>query len=128
VNYLLDTHIALWALIDDAQLGAKAKDIISLDENRIFYSVASMWEIAIKKALKPERIPVSGVEFMHFCEDAGYESLPIRERHIIALESLEMIHSDPFDRILVSQAKAEGCTLLTHDAILAEYGESVMVI
>jgi PIN domain nuclease of toxin-antitoxin system len=68
-----------------------------------------MWIYATgeKCGLRPERIPVSGIEFLHFCEQAGYEMLPIRERHVIALESLPTAHADPFDRILISQARAE---------------------
>jgi hypothetical protein len=78
--------------------------------------------------MKPDRIPLSGIEFLHFCEEAGYESLPIRERHVIALESLPPIHADPFDRILVAQTGAESMVLLTHDGALAEYGEDVRVV
>jgi PIN domain nuclease of toxin-antitoxin system len=128
VNILLDTHIVLWALSDDLKLSAFARDLILDDNNRIFTSVASMWEVAIKKALRTERIPVSGIEFLHFCEQAGYEMLPIRERHIIALESLPPVHADPFDRILISQARAEALLLLTHDAKLAAYGDEVRLI
>jgi PIN domain nuclease of toxin-antitoxin system len=128
VNILLDTHIVLWALSDDLKLSAFARDLILDDNNRIFTSVASMWEVAIKKALRTERIPVSGIEFLHFCEQAGYEMLPIRERHIIALESLPPVHADPFDRILISQARAEALLLLTQDAKLAAYGDEVRLI
>ena len=128
MNILLDTHIVLWALSDDLKLSAFARDLILDDNNRIFTSVASMWEVAIKKALRPERISVSGIEFLHFCEQAGYEMLPIRERHIIALESLPPVHADPFDRILISQARAEALLLLTQDAKLAAYGDEVRLI
>jgi len=128
MNILLDTHIALWSLVDDARLDKKARTMIERRDNRIFWSVASMWEVAIKHSLKPDRIPLSGVEFMHYCEQAGYECLPIRERHVMALETLPQIHADPFDRILVSQARAEAVVLLTHDTILSGYGELVVVV
>lgn len=107
---------------------ADARGLILDPDNRIFASVASMWEIAIKKANQPDHIPVSGIEFLHFCEQAGYENLPIRERHVIALESLPPIHADPFDRMLVSQARAEAMLLLTHEALLGEYGAEVRVV
>jgi PIN domain nuclease of toxin-antitoxin system len=89
-----------------------------------------MWIYATgeKCGLRPERIPVSGIEFLHFCEQAGYEMLPIRERHVIALESLPPVHADPFDRILISQARAEALLLLTHDAKLAAYGDEVRLV
>ncbi|OHD25298.1 MAG: twitching motility protein PilT [Spirochaetes bacterium GWB1_59_5] len=128
MNILLDTHIALWSLVDDSRLDKKARTMIEREDNRIFWSVASMWEVAIKHSLKPDRIPLSGAEFLHYCEQAGYECLPIRERHVMALESLPLIHADPFDRILVSQALAEAMVLLTHDTILSGYGEPVVVV
>jgi PIN domain nuclease of toxin-antitoxin system len=128
LNILLDTHIALWALSDDQKLSAAARALILDENNRIFTSVASMWEIAIKRAFKPDRIPVSGIEFLHFCEQAGYESLPIRERHVIALESLPPVHTDPFDRILVAQARAEALLFLTHNVTLSAYGAEVRVV
>ena len=128
MNLLLDTHMALWALIDDPMLPEEARRLILDGSSRVFYSIASMWEVAIKRALKPERIPLSGVEFLHYCEKASYEGVPIRDRHVVALESLPSIHGDPFDRILIAQAKAEGFTFLTHDQTLGAYGDSVKVV
>jgi PIN domain nuclease of toxin-antitoxin system len=128
LNILLDTHIALWALSDDQKLSPTARTLILDANNRIFTSVASMWEVAIKKALKPHLIPVSGIEFLHFCEHAGYESVPVRDRHVIVLESLPPVHADPFDRILIAQAKAEGMLFLTHDTTLAAYGAEVRIV
>ena len=87
-----------------------------------------MWEVAIKKASKPDKVPLSGAEFLHFCEQAAYENLPIRDRHVLALESLPKLHADPFDRILVAQAISEGLTLLSRDEKLGAYGESVRVV
>lgn len=87
-----------------------------------------MWEVAIKHAIKSDRMPISGSEFLHFCEQAEYECLSIHERHLIALESLEPIHGDPFDRILVSQARSEGFLFLTHDKTLASYGDWVLAV
>lgn len=128
MNILLDTHMALWSLTDDKRLPPVARDLIRKEGNRIFWSVASMWEVAIKRSIKPEKMPVSGIEYMHYCEQAGYECLSVRDRHVIALESLPSVHNDPFDRILVSQALSEGMTLLTHDSILGSYGEGIMVL
>ncbi len=128
MNILLDTHIALWALTDDRRLPPEAFDLIGKEDNRIFWSVASMWEVAIKRSIKPEKVPLSGIEYMHFCEQAGYECLAVRDRHVVSLESLPVLHNDPFDRILVSQALSEGMTLLTHDSLLGDYGEGVLVL
>jgi PIN domain nuclease of toxin-antitoxin system len=128
VNILLDTHIALWALTDDERLADVARRLILDSGNRVFSSVASMWEVAIKRALKPDRIPVSGTEFLHYCEQAGYGFLSLRERHVIALESLPLLHADPFDRMLIAQAKAESLLFLTHDRPLSGYGEFVRLV
>jgi len=128
MNILLDTHIALWALSGDPALPVQAAKLISDENNRIFFSIASMWEVSIKHLIKPERMPISGTEFLHYCEQAGYERISIHERHVLSLELLESIHSDPFDRILVSQACTDAMLLLTHDKILALYGDSIMVV
>jgi len=128
VNLLLDTHIALWALVDDSRLSPAARALISDPAHAIFWSVASMWEIAIKHSLKPDKIPVSAVEFLHFCGQAGFEALAIRESHIIALEDLPRHHNDPFDRLLAAQSQAEAMLLLTHDAALAPYGPQIRLV
>jgi PIN domain nuclease of toxin-antitoxin system len=128
MNFLLDTPIALWALSDDKKLSKEARRFITNENNRIFVSVASMWEIAIKKALKPDKIPLSGKGYLHYCGQAGYELLPIRETHVLALEKLPLHHSDPFDRILVAQASVESMMLLTHDSVITKYGPTVKLI
>jgi PIN domain nuclease of toxin-antitoxin system len=128
MNFLLDTHIALWALSDDKRLTKEARRLIANEDNRIFVSVASMWEIAIKKALKPDTIPLSGKEYLYYCRQAGYELIPIKETHVISLENLPALHSDPFDRLLVAQASAESLILLTHDSIIAKYGSAVKFV
>lgn len=128
MNLLLDTHIALWALTDDARLSVEARDLVLDEGNHVFTSVVSQWEVAIKKALRPEKIPITGRDFLHYCSEAGYVMLSLRERHVLALEGLPPIHADPFDRILVAQAEAESMFLLTHDGTLAGYGEMVKTV
>jgi len=123
MNILLDTHIALWALAGDPVLPVQGEKLICDKSNRIFFSIASMWEVSIKHTIKPGRMPITGAEFLHYCEQAGYERLSIHERHVLALELLESIHADPIDRILVVQAHTEGFLLLTHDKTLASYGD-----
>ena len=129
-DVLLDTHIILWAMSKDAKLNSKMRDIILNPNNRLFYSIASMWEIQIKYALK--KIPISGIEFMHYCEQSGYHRLPIDDSHVVELAGLQRdetapAHNDPFDLILLSQAKAEGFTFLTHDPFFRGYNEPCVV-
>ena len=129
-DVLLDTHIIIWAMLKDSKLNTKMRDIILNPNNRLFYSIASMWEIQIKYALK--KIPISGIEFMHYCEQSGYHKLPIDDLHVVELAGLQRDesappHNDPFDRILLSQAKAEGFTFLTHDPFFRGYNEPCVV-
>lgn len=131
MELLLDTHILLWALTDDDRLPVKARELIENQKNSIYYSIASMWEVSIKNALK--KLPVSGVDFMHYCEQAGFRKLPVDDRHVASLETLSKKentppHNDPFDRILLSQAKADCMLFVTHDEKFACYDEPVLAI
>jgi len=128
MTLLLDTHIILWALSGDVRLPATAEKMITDEANRIFFSIASMWEVSTEHALRPDRMPLSGAEFLHYCEQAGYERLSIHERHVLALESLPAVHADLFDRMLVAQAVADGLLLVTHDTELCAYGDSVCAV
>ena len=127
---LLDTHMILWAMLDDPKLNDKMRNIILDPNNTIYYSIASMWEVQIKYDIK--KMPISGIEFMHYCEQSGYHKLPIDDLHVVELAGLVRdeaapFHNDPFDRILISQAKAEGFTFLTHDSLLRGYNEPCLV-
>ena len=127
---LLDTHMILWAMLDDPKLNDKMRNIILDPNNTIYYSIASMWEVQIKYDIK--KMPISGIEFMHYCEQSGYHKLPVDDLHVVELAGLVRdeaapFHNDPFDRILISQAKAEGFTFLTHDSLLRGYNESCLV-
>ncbi len=129
-DVLLDTHIIIWAMLNDSRLNDKMLKVILNPENRIFYSIASMWEVQIKYALK--KMPISGIEFMHYCEQSGYHKLPIDDSHICELAGLVRDesappHNDPFDRIMLSQAKAEGFTFLTHDPFFRGYNEPCVI-
>ncbi|MBO4859527.1 MAG: type II toxin-antitoxin system VapC family toxin [Treponema sp.] len=129
-DVLLDTHIILWAMTKDVKLNTKMRDIILNPNNRIFYSIASMWEVQIKYARK--KLPISGVEFMHYCEQSGYHKLPVDDLHVVELANLVRDesappHNDPFDKIMLSQAKAEGFTFLTHDPFFRGYNEPCVV-
>jgi PIN domain nuclease of toxin-antitoxin system len=127
---LLDTHMILWAMLDDPKLNDKMRNIILDPNNTIYYSIASMWEVQIKYDIK--KMPISGIEFMHYCEQSGYHKLPVDDLHVVELAGLVRdeaapYHNDPFDRILISQAKAEGFTFLTHDSLLRGYNEPCLV-
>ena len=131
MRLLLDTHIALWAVTDSPKLPARARALIVAPENDLFVSVASVWEIAIKHAL-PKRgagwMPISGQQAVGYFAQSGYVVLDITATHAVAIEGLPPLHSDPFDRLLVAQAREAPLRLLTHDARLGAYGPDILVV
>ncbi len=132
MKVLIDTHIAIWAVLNDVKLPKKAKDIILTETNEIIYSTASVWEITIKHMLHPDKIRISGSLLEKGCEENGYVVLPVLNKHVAELETLRRSenaprHNDPFDRILVAQAKAEGLMFLTHDSLIPYYEEPFII-
>lgn len=132
MKILLDTHIILWALTNDERLSEKAKSIISKNENDIYYSTASVWEIMVKHMSHPEHMPISGIQLSKYCGKAGYQMLPVMDEHVYALAGLRRNddaprHKDPFDRIMLAQAKAENIMFVTHDSLMAYYLETCIV-
>lgn len=131
MRLLLDTHIALWALTDDPKLSIKARALLGDPENAVRASVVSLWEVAIKNALRRESsnpLPFSAVETAQLFEEAGFNPLPVTEIHAVTVEALDPHHGDPFDRLLVAQALTEGLTLVTSDKLLERYGSVVTLV
>lgn len=132
MKVLLDTHIILWAVTDDERLPEKARFIISQSENEIYYSTASIWEVMIKHINHPEHMPISGIRLSTHCRKAGYRMLPVQDEHVYELGGLKRgdgapEHKDPFDRIMIAQAKAENIMFVTHDALIPYYEEKCIV-
>lgn len=123
MNYLLDTHTLLFWLYEPNKLGARARSIITDRDHRIFWSIASSWEIAIKVGLGKLRLdgPVADVIPFELLAN-GFELLPVEHRHVLAVVDLPHRHGDPFDRLLIVQAFAEGLTVLSADTRFADYG------
>ena len=129
MKLLLDTHIVLWALTDNPKLSEKARKLILDSQNEIYYSTASVWETTIKHMSKPEKIMISGKKFSDYCKQMGYQMLAIEDKHVQELESLvyhkdAQDHNDPFDRLMLAQAKAEGMRFVTHDTKIPNYNEA----
>ncbi len=116
---LLDTHVLLWWLIDHPSLGSKTKAHISNPGNEIWVSAASTWEISIKKSIGKLRAPD---DMESIIESEGFLPLPISLFHGQQAGSLPHYHKDPFDRMLIAQAQAEGLTLVTKDSQFPQYG------
>ena len=121
MKLLLDTHLLLWAAGRPERLPAAARKLIGDAENELFFSSASLWEIAIKCGLGRDDFQVNARLLRRGLLDNGYADLPITDAHAVAIDSLPPIHKDPFDRILIAQATVEGILLLTLDPLIAKY-------
>lgn len=126
MNLLLDTHIALWAIADSPKLPGQARELIAAPRNTVWVSTASLWEITIKHSLGRGDMPVSGPEALRYFQQAGYRLLAVEPEHAVAVGELPHHHADPFDRLLIAQARLEPMRLLTHDTVVASYGDTVM--
>ncbi|RUL78814.1 type II toxin-antitoxin system VapC family toxin [Dyella choica] len=121
MKLLLDTHLLLWAAMGVEHLPADAGRLMSNPDNELFFSVASLWEIVIKRGLGRDDFKVDPRVLRRSLLDNGYQELSIHSEHAVAIDTLPPIHKDPFDRLLVAQAMVEGITLLTADERVAEY-------
>lgn len=128
MRILLDTHIILWALTDSPRLPDAARNIILDEVNQIYFSSASIWEVAIKHSLSSAQMPVSSADLTGYLREAGYVELPICSIHAATVEKLPAHHKDPFDRMLIAQAISEPMRFVTHDRLLSGYGESVLIV
>jgi PIN domain nuclease of toxin-antitoxin system len=122
---LLDTHVLLWVMAGDQKIKPLADRLLDQD-NQVFFSVASLWEMAIKSAIGKLDADVSEVRKAALA--SGYQELAVLGQHVEALKDLPAHHRDPFDRLLVAQAIAEPMRLLTADSTLARYGAHVELI
>ncbi|MDU1341916.1 MAG: type II toxin-antitoxin system VapC family toxin [Veillonella sp.] len=128
MNILLDTHYLLWSILGDDSLSKEASDMIMNSNNNIYYSILSLWEIEIKHLKRPMYMPIDAAMVEDSCTGAGFTLLPILVPHVLALSTLHRdenakAHKDPFDRLLIAQAKTSDMIFLTHDELLPDYNE-----
>ena len=121
MKLLLDTHLLLWVAGEPGRVSTEARNLIDNPENELVFSAASLWEVVIKRGLGREDFKADPRLLRRGLLDNGYSELPVASDHVVAIDSLPLIHKDPFDRILVAQAIVEGITLLTTDSLLAQY-------
>ena len=125
MRVLLDTHVLLWALIAPKRLGKEARAAIESPDNDVLFSAASIWEIAIKSALKRTDFHVAPDAIVAAAIESGFTELPVRSAAAIQVAKLPPHHRDPFDRLLIAQAITEPATLFTVDSQLNVYSELV---
>jgi PIN domain nuclease of toxin-antitoxin system len=128
VKLLLDTHILLWAAGQPGKIPQSARSLLTAPENSLFFSAASIWEIVIKLELGREDFHVDPYRLRKMLVVHGYAELAITAEHALRINTLPALHKDPFDRILLAQARAEGMLLMTADSAVVQYQESVLAI
>jgi PIN domain nuclease of toxin-antitoxin system len=124
MSLLLDTHVILWWLTDAHDLPTEVKRRID-DEPAVYLSPAAVWEVAIKQSIGKIKEPDNLAEIIN---DAGFRPLPITSEHAIAAGRLPLIHRDPFDRMLIAQARCEGLTLVTRDPLIQQYKVALLPV
>lgn len=128
MKVLLDTHLLLWAAGIPEKLSRKARTLIENRDNELFFSAASLWEVAIKRQIGRSDFQVDERVLRRALLDYDYVELPITGEHTVTLGSLPSIHKDPLDRILVAQATCEGLTLATSDPQIAKYPGAILKV
>ena len=123
---LFDTHALLWFLTGDSRLPKRIRSRLLEPGTRLYFSPVSILEIAIKHSLKPNAMPCAPDEVRSVAEASGLCELPFSSKHASAIGGLPWLHRDPFDRMLLSQARTERIALLTHDDAIAGYGDGVV--
>lgn len=133
MKVLLDTHILIWTHLDDRNLSQKAREIIQNPQNEIYYSSVSIWEAQIKHLKHPKEFILTGELLNSLCINAGFKCINVCPEHSFLLQSLTYSekapreHKDPFDRMLLCQAKAENMCFITHDELIPFYNEDYVI-
>ena len=128
MRVLVDTHLLLWAAAGSRRLPKQARLLLEDPRNEVHYSAASLWEIAVKLALRRSDFKVDLARLRPALSAMGFSELPVTGVHAQRLATLPPVHKDPFDRMLVAQGLSEPLVLLTNDAVLGGYGEVVRVV
>jgi PIN domain nuclease of toxin-antitoxin system len=126
VKLLLDSHVLLWAAGQPEKLSESARSLLKTPENALFFSAVSIWEVIIKNSLGRTDFKADPARLRKLLVAHGYTELPITAEHVLKIETLPLLHKDPFDRLLIAQAREEGMQLLTVDASILQYGESTL--
>ena len=128
MRLLVDTHVAIWLVTEPERIPKAITDLLADSTNEVFVSAATIWEIAIKHPLRrADAPPFSAQQGLEEFRAAGLALLDVSAAHAAAVENLPLLHFDPFDRLIVAQAKFEPMRLVTHDATLAKYEPSAFL-
>lgn len=121
MKFLLDTHLLLWAAGQPERLSKSARELIENPDNVLYFSAASIWEIAIKSSLGREDFKADSRLIRRGLIDNGYQEIAISSEHAAGVQALPLFHKDLFDRLLIAQSLSEGLPLVTVDPLLSQY-------
>lgn len=129
-GYLADTHLALWLLAGSDRLPGLAKELMTAGEGAWYLSAVSIWEVMLKHQVRPARMLIDAPTFARDCQSAGFRILQLETGHIFEAGELptEGVHKDPFDRMLLAQARCENLALVTHDRAFGAYRDQHVVL
>jgi len=125
MRFLLDTHLLIWSQIDTRRISARTRRLMEDEGNDLYFSVVSLWEIGVKRALNRPEFNIDPHILRGELVSKGYTELTLSAEHALAVERLPPLHKDPFDRLLLCQTLVEGLTLLTKDEEILAYPVSV---
>lgn len=126
MKLLLDTHILLWAASDPQHIPERTQALLLDPANKLFFSVASLWEIVIKCGLGRNDFTVDPQRLRRLLIANGYTELPVLAEHVLHVNRLPTLHKDPFDRLLIAQAQTEAMLLITVDSMVIQYKDAVL--
>ncbi|MCW3111850.1 MAG: PilT protein-like protein [Segetibacter sp.] len=125
-NYLLDTHALLWMQVDSELISSDLRKTLLSEDSRLHLSIASLWEIVIKQQINKLKLDFSLSEIASYCIENNIVILPVSLPYIIHYSSLPLLHTDPFDRMIVATSLCDGFTLISKDTQLSAYKISVI--
>ena len=128
MNLLLDTHVTLWAAFTPEKLRESARTRLTDQSNQLWFSAVSLWEVAIKRGLNRPDFTIDPGPLRAGLLSNGYQELQLDGRHCLGLGTLPLLHNDPFDRMLIVQAAAEGMVLLTADEKVLQYSGPIEAV
>jgi len=126
MRLLLDTHILIWTAFSPEEMSSSGRRRVEDKENELFFSVISLWEIGVKRALGRPKFQFDPHVLRGELLVRGFVELPVSGEHALTVDRLPPLHGDPFDRLLVCQALVEGLTILTNDELILQYPVSAL--
>jgi PIN domain nuclease of toxin-antitoxin system len=127
MKYLLDTSVWLWSVGPVVRIDERGRDLLADGKQELYFSAASAWKISIKMALGKLRLPEPPATYVPArLTQQGIRSLPILQRHALAVRELPIHHTDPFDRLLIAQAQLSAMTILTADSVFRKYNVTLL--